>query len=685
MQVKKWAVGALLVVLGIGTVAAEEGMWPLHGLPVSQWKAQGIEWNAEQLAAIKQSLVRVGSSSAWVSSRGLVMTNHHVAYSCIRDLSSPAEDLLARGFLARDEMSERRCPGWDARLLVSEEEVTATLQGLVGAERVRRSRELEANCSQATGLSCQIVELHRGAQVWLYRYQRWDDVRLVFAPEERAGYFGGDGDNFNFPRYALDVAFVRVYDKAGQPVRPKHHLKLAKEGVKEGDVVVSFGHPGTTERSRTVADVVAIRDHQYPIDLTVAQSQEASLKQFATNDAESERRANAQLFGVQNWLKAMRGEFRRLNEPRFLTRKRADEDELRQKVLRASDSDPQVKALLGAPGDPWQRIERLVQQRNDQAIARAGQSFGFRGWMPTALEVVALGYEGKRSVGERLENYSPARTPRLVTRLSAAVPWYRDMETARLTDQLQTSMELLGVEHPWLATALAGRSTRAAAEAIIAGSKLDDAAVRRDLISGGAAAIDASQDAAIILARKLYPLWRASEENLERNIVAALTREYDRIGQLKFKVLGASFAPDATGTLRATLGRVRGYDREGLPTAWMTSMGGLFERGAAYRGQRDYAIPASWTAARAQFDPDTPFNWVSTLDIIGGSSGSPIVDRNGHWVGLIFDNNIDALGAKFSYDDRRGRAVAVDARAIMTALETIYGAGHLSREIRATK
>jgi hypothetical protein len=661
---------------------AEEGMWPLHDVPRDAWqKRYGVAITDAQIDVLRGAAVRVGSSSAWVSKGGLVMTNHHVAYSCIRDLSTPANNLLANGFYAETEAAEIRCPGWDARLLVSYENITAQFGGLTGARLIAAEREAEGKCRQSTGLACELVTLYRGAERWMYRYQRWTDVRLAFAPEEQAGFFGGDTDNFNYPRYALDVAFLRVYEN-DQPVRPQHWLRQAQEGVKAGDTVFSIGNPRSTERGRTVADVRALRDFTYPITLSGAEGQREALVEYGKTNDEATRQARAARFGVENGLKATRGAFKLLNEPRFFARKQAVEDDLRKRATEAVLRDARVSALMAPPGDPWSRIEAIVSARSRRAMEYAAQQPGNRGVLEAALSIVALAYEAELPASERLKEFSGARATRTAARLAADQPHYAGLEVARQHDRLQESMDLVGQEHPWVAQLLNGQSASAAATALVNASQLGRTSVREGLVKGGKKAVDASKDAAIVTARALYPRWRKQALWNELEIEQKLAAEYDRIGQIRFLLEGKSFAPDATGTLRISVGQTQGYDRDGLTTAWMTTMGGKFERAKAFDNKGEFEAPPSWWGARGKFDADTPYNWVSTLDTVGGSSGSPIVNARGEWVGIVFDGNMDGLGTRFAYDSRRGRSVAVDARAIVTALDSIYNAHRIVRELR---
>ncbi|MBL8510941.1 MAG: S46 family peptidase [Betaproteobacteria bacterium] len=669
------------------TAYADEGMWTFHSPPMAQLKARyQFELTPALLEKLRLSAVQYGASASFVSADGLIMTNHHVALGCVQRLSSEKENLAAIGFLARNTTDERTCPGAEAKVLMSYDEVTKDIQAAVGKEkgevasnlRQEKIAALEKACASETNLRCNVVTLYRGGQQWMYRYKVWQDVRLVFAPERGIGFFGGDTDNFVYPRYNLDVAFLRAYEN-GKPVKVSHFLKPAKAGLKEGDLVFAIGNPGGTDRQLTHAELMYQRLQGYPIRLSNAEDRREVLVEFGKTSAEAKRRADSPLFGLENGLKVLKGETKALAVERLYQRKRNEEAELK----RQADALIKKGEWRWNDGAPWKAIEQAVKKQNDHAFESTATDYTFGTLLRTAGEIVALAMESSKPEGERLRAYSDTALPVMKRGVTAFRPVYLDLEEVRLTQQIEESMSYLGQEHPFVARLLQGVSAKEAAKRALASTKLDDGNVRRALVEGGAKAVAESTDSLIVLARDLYPLWRKARWFEEREIEAPKRAAHDEIARLKFKLQGTNQYPDATGTLRFSFGKVAGYDRDGIATPWMTTFYGLYERNLAFDNKPPFDLPDRWLAGRDKLNLATPFNVVTTLDIIGGNSGSPIVNTQGEWVGVVFDGNLEGLGNRFQYQERTARATLVDARAIMQALEKIYDAKELVRELTA--
>ena len=661
---------------------ADEGMWPFHNPPVAEVaKKYSVNLTAGWLEDLRLSSARFGSSSSFVSADGLILTNHHVAVSCVQRLSSAADDLVRNGFLARSSAEERVCPGAEVTMLVGFDEVTAQLADAKSDAGKRQTMiaAIEKKCADETKLRCQVVTLYRGGQYWLYRYQVWQEVRLVWVPEARLGAFGGDADNFVFPRFSLDAAFLRAYEN-GKPVKPSHFLKLAKDGVKDGEVVFSAGNPGSTDRALTVAELNYLRLQGYPIRVTNTESAHRAMVKFGKIDAESQRRADDPLRGIENGLKVVRGETKALAVDRLHQRKRADEDELREKAKALVASG----AFRFANGnDPWGAIEAATKRQHQNAFEMTGTNYPQGTLLAAANNAVAVVMESRLPTGERLRGFRDSALPQLRRALTSPRVWYRDLEEARLTQKIEEAMAYLGQSHPFVAGLLQGATPNAAAKRIIGNSKFDDVAVRRALLSDGEKALRESTDSLVMLVRDLYPLWRLVREREQREVDAVKEAAHDDIARLKFQLHGQSLVPDATGTLRLGVGRVAGFDRDGVLSPWVTTFHGLFERNLAFGNQPPFELPPRWLAAKSKLNLDTPYNFVSTLDIIGGSSGSPAVNARGELVGVLFDGNLDGFGNRFQYQDRNARAVAVDMRAVVEALDKVYEAKELVRELTA--
>jgi Peptidase S46 len=680
---------AAAIALAAASLAhADEGMWTFDNPPTDAVKQRyGVTLDPAMLQHLQTAAVHLGASASFVSERGLVLTNHHVALNCIDQLSTPQRDLAAQGYTAHRPADELRCPNDLARVLLSTQDVTAAVQQAMagaGSDEHRNAlrkaaiAKLESGCTPAgaapvKGASherCEVVSLYNGSLYHLYRYRQWDDVRLVFAPELQAGFYGGDPDNFVYPRYALDVALMRVYEN-GRPLRPTAHLKLARKPLAEGDLVLVAGHPGKTDRLQTLAQLKATRDVQLPLQLASAEAQQALLHAYSARSPEAARQALDRLWGTENWLKAMRGEHAALMDPALIAAKEADEARFRT-----------AWAERRLPGDPWAQVEAATARQVTRAKELWAVGYGHRTLLDVAGKLVEMANERRLPEDQRLAAYRDAALPELERKLKAGTPYYKDLEVARTAGQWQEAQSLLGAEHPFVRAVLAGATPEAAAERWLRTSRVDDPDVRASLISGGLAAIEASTDPLIQLARTLYPLKRELGKYREERIDTPIEQAADQLGRARFTLYGRALPPDATGTLRLSYGKVAGYTAHGQATPWKTTFGGLLARADAFDGKPPFNLPASFTRARAKIDPKRPLNLVTTADIIGGNSGSPLLNAQGEWVGVMFDSNLEALGGRFVYTDTQARSLAVHADAILHVLDTVYGAPHLARELR---
>jgi hypothetical protein len=671
---------AALAALSLGAWA-DDGMWTYHSPPTKPLKAKyGFDMSGEWLDRLRLASVSAGASASFVSPDGLYLTNAHVALDCAKNLSSSREDLVANGFLARSREEERKCPGLEARQLVSYADVTSHVQAPETAERNRRIAAVEKDCRETTKLRCEVVTLYRGAEYWLYRYRIWTDVRLAFQPENDIAFFGGDTDNFVFPRFALDVAFLRAYED-GRPARTPQFLHVAKRGAAEGDLVFSSGNPGSTDRLLTVAEILLDRDLLYPLRLAGASGQREALVGYGALSAEATRQALGALHGTENQLKVLKGETRALASESLIAAKRSEEAQLREKA----------RVEIGAgrfqwkTGDPWQRIDAALTRQQERAAELQAIEYGFGTLGRSANDIVALAYESKMEDGARLKEYREARATRARRRIAGDTPWYKDLEAARLAEFLRRASRHLGPSHPFVVHLTAGEAPDVAARRLIGGTRLDEASERRKLLEGGAAAVDASQDPLLVAMREAYPAWRASRSFYENEIESEKEKGHDEIARLKRQLGGGDEPPDATGSLRLAFGTVSGYDRDGVLTPWSTSFHGLYDRYNALKSHPYFNLPPRWKDAAPRLTLATPLDFVTNLDIIGGSSGSPVVNRDGDLVGVLFDGNLEELANRFSYTDRVARSIAVDIRAVVEALDKVYAAEGLLRELGAPR
>jgi hypothetical protein len=686
----------LLAALTVSSgVRGDEGMWTFDNLPLRELKERyGFEPSAEWIASVRSASVRFngGGSGSFVSPDGLVMTNHHIAADTLQKISSPARDYYKDGFLARTPEEEVKAPDLELNVLIGISDVTdrvvaAVAAGSDDAAAARARREaiatIEKESFQRTGLRSDVVTLYRGGRYHLYTYKKYTDVRLVFAPEVAIASFGGDPDNFQFPRYDLDVAFFRAYE-GGKPARPAHFLPWGEGGTKEGDLVFVAGHPGSTSRLNTVAHLEYLRDVSLPLSLASLEDREDLLVAYGRRGAEATRQAKQALYQVQNSLKVLRGRLAGLQDPALIGRKAAQEREIRGRIA----GDPRKRA---AYGPAWDKVASSLEIARRIArpsrLLEGDMAFDSR-LFDIARTIVRLVEEDAKPNAERLREYGDAGRASLERALYSPAPIYSEFEEAKLARSLAFWRRTMGASDPTVVRVLAGRSPEELAHALVAGTRLADVARRKELVEGGREAVAASDDAMIRLARDVDREARAVRKILEDQVEGVQAAQYALIARAVFEHQGTSTYPDATFTLRLAYGAVRAYEiiskRDSRRVPAYTTIGGAFEHAAAHENADPFALPPSWMEARTagRLKLDTPLNFVTTADTIGGNSGSPVIDHAGAVVGLNFDRNRFGLARDFGYDDRLGRNIAVDVRGIAEALRSIYGADGLLRELR---
>lgn len=668
--------------------AADEGMWLYNKAPKDQIKKKyNFTVTDPWLEHLRLGSVRFnnGGSGSFVSADGLTFTNHHVGRVCLQQLSTAEKDYIKQGFYAKSYEEEGKCPDLELNQLVGIEDVTESIHsaakaGMSDAEAGQAQRqkmsEIEKECSEKTGLRCDVVTLYAGGVYNLYKYKKYTDVRVVFAPEGQMAFYGGDHDNFEYPRYDLDITFFRVYEN-GKPAHLTNYLQWAPEGTKAGDLVFVSGHPGGTERLLTMAELNFLKDVQTDFVIRLLTRRDKVLHDFAAQSAENARISADDIFGVENSLKAYKGRRGGLQDAELMNGKIDAEKKLRAAV----NADPKLKAEYGSA---WDEIAKAVAVRKqlympysfvERGMGFTSQMFGF------ARPLVRVAAEKQKPNKDRLREYSDARLASLEQSLFSTEPVYRSLDVVLMTEGLTLMSENLGAGDPTVKLVLAGRTPAEAAAYYINGSKLDDPAVRKQLYEGGAAAIAASTDPLIVLAREIDARGRELRKQWEDTVDAPIRLNSTRIAKARFAVQGTNSYPDATFTLRLSYGVIKGYTENGKQIPPYTTMGGAYEHAAANGNKGDFELPKSWEAAKSRLNLKTPFNFVHTSDIIGGNSGSPTVNKKGEVVGIIFDGNIQSLPWDFAFEDRIGRAVSVDSRAILESLRKIYNAAPLAEEL----
>ena len=691
----KRAILISLALLSLAAIAAaDEGMWLFNVPPTAQLKSKyGFDLTKAWLQHTQLSSVRFnnGGSGSFVSADGLAFTNHHVGSECIQQLSTGGKDYLKTGFYAKTQAEEAKCPDLELNVLEEIEDVTAKVNaaakpGMSVADQGQAQRaamsNIEQECATETKLRCDIVTLYSGAMYHLYKYKKYTDVRLVFAPEFDAAFFGGDPDNFEYPRYDLDVCFFRVYEN-DKPAHLDNYLKWSASGVKDGDLIFVSGNPGSTGRLNTMAQLEFLRGTGYPLVLYRLARRDELLKKFGAETAENARIAHEDLFSVENSLKAIRGYNSGLVDKALMAKKSADESKMRQAI--SSDAAKKVEF-----GDPWAEIAKAMDTEKQiyLPLTYFERRGGFSGDLASFARILVRAAEERpRPNGDRLREYRDSALPSLEQDLFSAAPIYKSLERVELADSLAEMKEKMP-DNPVVNRVLDGKTPAELGQYLIDNTKLDDVAVRKQLYEGGKAAVDASTDPLIKVMKEIESEARAVRKQYDDEIDAVVRQDGAAVAKIRFATEGTASYPDATFTLRLSYGVMRGYMENGEGTTpkgtklpYFTTMRGAFEHAADHGNKDPYKLADSWTNAKSRIKLDTPLNAVETADIIGGNSGSPVINRAGELVGIIFDGNIQSLPWNFVYDDSIGRSIQVDSRGILEALRDIYGAKSLADEL----
>lgn len=684
---RAFALAALALVGAALPAAADEGMWLPDRFPFERFEAaHGLRPSAELIDRLRAATLKMrgGGTGAFVSAEGLVLTAQHVVSGCLSALARPGFDPAESGFLAAGRSDERRCPGAEALLLIDIERVGARVRAAAArAESAAAAAQaryaamaaIEAECAAAAAVRCDVIELDSGAEHDLYRYRRLTDLRLVYAPERRLALFGGDADNFEYPRYWLDFALLRAYDEAGRPFAPAAHLPLARRGPRQGEVLLTAGHPGPTARRSTVAQLEWLRDGVYPLVLQGLAGTRATLATFAPTSVMGAARRERDLFNVDNSIKAISGYLAGLLDPERMAAVRSEEEVLRRAFAAARGS---------GQADPWREIEAALARAREihprlLAVERGlGAAGDLAGWGRALLRLAA---ERERPSGERLREYRDAALPGLLAELEAERAVDPAYEALRLGQALRVAAHQLGPIHPVVRGLFAERSPEQVAQRAVAGTRLADPAYRRALVAGGRAALVAEDDPLLDLLSRFEPEARALRERWERQVAAVEADAGARLVRLRRELGAGPDYPEGTWTLRLGFGIAAGYSEGGRELPFATRLEGLFERAAAHGGRPPFEPAPRLVAARARLDPLLPIDFASTLDIGMGSSGGPVVTGAGEVVGVVFDGNLWLLPNRFRYSQERARTIAVDSRAIAATLAEIDPAPALLAEL----
>ena len=668
-----------LAAMAAAPAAAEEGMWTFDAFPTKAMR-DSYGWAPDQawLDHVRKSAVRLtgGCSASFVSGAGLILTNHHCVASCLFDNSSAEADLLDKGFIAARREDEKSCPGQQAEIVTAIADVTGTVQGAykgMTGEALTRARDaaiakIEADgCPDRKTMRCQVVTLFGGGQYKLYTYRKYSDVRLVWAPEDRAATFGGDPDNFNFPRYSLDASFLRAYEN-GKPVVPSDHLTWNPRPPKKDELTFVVGNPGSTARLWTQSQFAFEREVRLPITVAILSELRGRLIAAMDTSPERQREGLDMLNGIENSLKVYIGRTKALNDPDFTGRLAKAEADLRQR-----------SGGNAAIGDPWADVSAAVQAYRPlylpyRFITPSSDLYGY------AEALVMVAKERAKPNGERLPGYTDSALPLLEKQILDKRPLYPWLEKLQLSWSLSKAREYLGVDDADTQLLLGKESPEQLAERLVSQTRLSDPDYRRQLWDGGLQAIEASKDPLIQYALKLEPRQRALKRQVDENYQGPLTAAGGKLAEARFAAYGNALYPDATFTLRISYGQVKGWTERGKAVPYATTMGGTFDRAT---GNAPFDLPTAFAANRKAIDPATTYDFVTTNDIIGGNSGSPVIDRSGAVIGAAFDGNIHSLGGNYGYDPVLNRTVVVSTDAVQEALEKLYPAPALVAELKA--
>lgn len=680
----------LLAIALILPVAADEGMWLFNKPPKDILQKQyGFTVTPEFMDHLRLASISFGGASgSFISPEGLVLTNHHVGQGAIQNLSTKERDLMKTGFYARTRGEELKVPGMELRVL---HEITDVTDQVLGAEKPGMSAveaaearqkvvaALEKGTAESGGFRGVVVTLYSGGMYHLYKYKIHGDVRLVFAPESRAAFFGGDQDNFTYPRYDLDICLFRIYEN-DKPFKSDNYIKWSTKGVAEGDLVLCSGHPGSTGRLLTTSQLEFLRDTGYPFNIANLKRRQAFMHEYAKRGEEEKRVAMRNLFGIENSLKATIGYQSGLLDRKLMEKKLREEQALREEVRENPDLDKEY-------GSAW---DEVAAAQNAYASFYKPMTFFERAngfyttYFGVARNLVRLAMEKPKPNADRLREFRDTALPALERALLSPAPIYDEFETIKLADSLAQLKEELGgaQEVKWI---LGERSPRDVAAELVGGTKLKDLDFRKKLLEGGLEAIYQCQDPMIKLALLVDPVSRGLRSKYEKLVEAVETKNGTRIARAMFKLKGTSIPPDATGTLRLSFGAVKSYVENGKKVPFQTTFAGLYDKSAKAGNKDPYELPESFLKKRSAVRMSTPVNFVSTADSIGGNSGSPLVNRKGEFVGVLFDGNIQSLPSRFVYEDAVARSVMVHSQGIIEALLKIYDAKPLVDEILAKK
>jgi hypothetical protein len=677
----------LSFLITIPVIRADEGMWTFDNPPLKQWKERyNFEPTAEWLERVRLASVRLndGGSGSFVSPDGLLITNQHVASSQLTKLSTKEKDLIKNGFYATTRADELKTADLEVNMLVSFENVTERVQSAVkagandkdaNAQRRAAISAIEKESTDKTGLKSEVISLYNGGEYWIYRNKKYTDVRVVFAPEEQAAFFGGDYDNFTFPRHDLDITFLRAYEN-GQPAKTPQYFKWSETGPSDEEFVIASGYPGSTARLLTVAQLAYQRDFGNPLQKQTWTSRLNALENYSKLGTEQARQASGTIRSMNNSLKRLSGQQDGLMNPRMFAKKEAEEKVLKEGLAKNA-------ALEKEYAPAWTQISDAYT-----TLPAMSKRLAFSNLSPSRLgtiasQLVRYGEEIKKPNDQRYPEFGEARLASFKAGLLSPAPIYPEMEEFLLTAWLDEAVKTLGANDPFVKVAVGDANPSEVVRRAVAETQLKDVAARKALLDGGADAIAKSTDPMIVLAKRIEPIVRELRAWNEEKILGVDARAGEKIAKARFAVYGRTIAPDANFNLRITFGKVKGYEEDTTLVPFKTTFFGLYDRAESFGEKPPYDLPARYKERRDRLNLSTPLNFVYSADTIGGMSGSPVINRNAEFVGINFDSNIQKLSNRYWYieESEGSRAVAVHSTGILEALRKLYDAQDLAKEL----
>ncbi len=675
----------VLLLLPVRFVSADEGMWTFDNLPLKQLKEKyGFTPTQEWLDHVRLSSVRFndGGSGAFISPKGLVMTNHHVALGQLQKMSDEKNNYVQNGFYAKTGLEEMKCPDLELNVLlhlidITEKVRAAVKEGMKGQAILDAQKhevaKWQKHFADSTGLRTDVVSLYQGGETWLYLYKKFTDVRLVFAPEQTIAFYGGDYDNFTYPRHDIDMALFRVYED-DQPVKSDHYLAWNISGAAEGELVFVSGHPGGTDRMQTVSQLEFQRDVELPVTLDMLNRRLAVYKQYSQTGQEQERQALSAVFGIENSLKALRGQYEGLLDTAIMNKKIREENDFRAKVEASKDLKKQFRKS-------WDIISKA--KKKEAELIKPIRFRTLKGSRLVGLATQVVNYISQMQLPDeqRANGYHESQKASLEFRLFSPAPVYVELEELLMADGLQESLDHLGPDDPFVKTVLNGRTPKDAAKQILQKTRLQDVEYRKKIATGGITALKESGDDLLLTVLKTFPLNSGVKKDYFEKVDNVITLTEESLSKARFAVYGKSRNPDANFTLRLSYGKVAGYPMNGTIAPYKTTFYGLYDRAYSFDFMEPFNLPERFKVRKDKINMSVPLNFVSTCDIIGGNSGSPVINAKGEYVGLVFDGNIESLVGNYIFDETANRCLAVHSAAIIHAMRVLYDAGPLADEI----